>query len=175
IAMTANALSGDRERCLQAGMDDYLPKPVALDELRYKILRWLMPAAELPGPTPAAVDAQALFDAQALMQSCGGDTHLADTIIDAVLADAPAQLQTLQSLLAVGDNTGFADQCHLLIGLFAQLSSPHLVARLRGVETAARQGHLPAADWSEAVQQDYASVLAAVAAYRQGAAQVQPR
>jgi CheY-like chemotaxis protein len=41
LAMTANAMQGDRERCLQAGMDDYLPKPVTLEALRVALHRWL--------------------------------------------------------------------------------------------------------------------------------------
>jgi CheY-like chemotaxis protein len=41
LAMTANAMQGDRERCLQAGMDDYIPKPVTLDALRIALSRWL--------------------------------------------------------------------------------------------------------------------------------------
>jgi len=47
LAMTANAMEGDRERCLQAGMDDYLPKPVTFDALREVLARWL-PALALP-------------------------------------------------------------------------------------------------------------------------------
>jgi CheY-like chemotaxis protein len=45
LAMTANAMQGDRERCLQVGMDDYLPKPVTLDALRVALQRWLPPVA----------------------------------------------------------------------------------------------------------------------------------
>ena len=45
LAMTANAMQGDRERCLLAGMDDYFPKPVTLDALRVALQRWLPPVA----------------------------------------------------------------------------------------------------------------------------------
>jgi CheY-like chemotaxis protein len=43
VAMTANAMQGDRERCLDAGMDDYIAKPVTLDVLRAALFRWLSP------------------------------------------------------------------------------------------------------------------------------------
>jgi PAS domain S-box-containing protein len=45
LAMTANAMQGDRERCLEAGMDDYLAKPVAILDLKEALHRWLSPAA----------------------------------------------------------------------------------------------------------------------------------
>jgi PAS domain S-box-containing protein len=47
LAMTANAMQGDRERCLESGMDDYLPKPVTLDSLKNALRRWL-PAGSVP-------------------------------------------------------------------------------------------------------------------------------
>ncbi len=49
VAMTANAMVGDRERCLEAGMDDYIPKPVRMEDLRRALGRWL-PAGSIPAP-----------------------------------------------------------------------------------------------------------------------------
>jgi CheY-like chemotaxis protein len=56
IAMTANAMSGDREKALEAGMDDYVPKPVKPDLLKDVLARWVSPDRSLDGKNPAAHD-----------------------------------------------------------------------------------------------------------------------
>jgi CheY-like chemotaxis protein len=53
IAMTANAMESDRQACLQAGMNDHLPKPIEPDQLYSMLLQWLRPAAEIPSRVPS--------------------------------------------------------------------------------------------------------------------------
>lgn len=170
VAMTANALTGDRDRCLQSGMNDYLSKPVALEDLRYKVLHWLLPVSTAPTavvPASAGVtEGTLIFDEGELTKNCGGDLILVSTVIDTVLADIPEQFDTLQRLIASADHVAFARQCHLLIGLFAQLSAKQLVFFLRNAELAAKQEHMPATDWFGLLQQGYDGLLQSVAAYR---------
>lgn len=169
VAMTANALTGDRERCLDAGMNDYLSKPVGLDDLRRKLLQWLTSSAALAAEalSPSSPGSDETFDWRELMRNCGDDRYLAFTIVDSVLADIPAQLAQLDQLQASGDAAGFARQCHLLVGLLAQMGAKHLVAVLRRAELAARQNELPEAGWRLALSEDFARLLSAVTTYRE--------
>jgi PAS domain S-box-containing protein len=174
VAMTANALAGDRDRCLQAGMNDYLAKPVVFDDLRYKILQWLsvsppeaVPIAVAPAPS---VEGAVAFDIAELERNCGDDEDLTLAVIDAALAEAPHQLERLQQLLDEGDSAGMARQCHVLLGLFSQLSAKRIMASLRHAESEARRGDLPAKGWLAEVQLGYTELLVAIAAYRKAKA-----
>jgi CheY-like chemotaxis protein/HPt (histidine-containing phosphotransfer) domain-containing protein len=176
VAMTANALTGDRERCLQAGMNDYLPKPVALDELRYKVLQWLSSAAQAHPPldtltsqlvAPAMDTEQVPFlDAPELLRNCGGDKELALVVVDTVLVEARDQIERLEPLISAEDAAGVAQQCHLLSGLFSQISARRLVEGWRSAEREAKQGRVPEAGWLPRQRQGYEALLRAIEGFR---------
>ncbi|MHB8645980.1 MAG: response regulator [Thermomicrobiales bacterium] len=143
IAMTANAMQGDRERCLAAGMDDYLAKPVRSKELAMVLARWV-PADAPEMHAAAAEDGTAVLDAAVLanlreLERQGSDADIVAEVGALFLADTPARLGALQSAAGCGDAPVIAREAHALKGSCAAIGAREMVAaceRLEGMALA---------------------------------------
>jgi HPt (histidine-containing phosphotransfer) domain-containing protein len=116
--MTAHAMRGDREHCLEKGMDDYVPKPVQAKQLLEAIERQLgkggLPRGEVLIPDRAR--AEEIFEKGMLWERLGGDAELFEEIIGVFLDDAPLQMGKLQEALEKGDSREVELQAHSLKG-----------------------------------------------------------
>jgi CheY-like chemotaxis protein/HPt (histidine-containing phosphotransfer) domain-containing protein len=150
VAMTALALAGDRERCLAAGMDDYLSKPIDPQELAQAVARQLAgrqaqahtPAPASTGPAQAAPIASSLptLDLPDLLGRVEGDREILREIAQAFLQEAPDRLQKLGQALAAGDLQAMSQESHSLKGELANLSAKAASHLAREMEMAAKQG-----------------------------------
>ena len=114
VAMTAHAMKGDRERCLAAGMDDYVSKPVERAELT-RVLAWAAGAPVVPDPEPVVERGPAL-DYRAALQRFGGDEELFADVAGVFRADAPRLLGELRHAVAAGDAPAVQRTAHGLKG-----------------------------------------------------------
>lgn len=118
IAMTASAMKGDKEKCLEAGMDDYVSKPVQPQELAGVISRWLAsePAGERKWQTKGQSEDMAIFDRVAVLERLCGDEMLLAEVTDLFLQDVPRQIGILQQAVSAGDLQLTRLQAHTLKG-----------------------------------------------------------
>jgi signal transduction histidine kinase/DNA-binding response OmpR family regulator len=154
VALTANAMQGDRDECIAAGMDDYVAKPFTSVQLLLALRRWLPDAADRPGaarsaaPPPAAggtvLDARALDAIRAIDAVRGG--QILARVASAWLETAPAQLDALQEALARRDVGALRDAAHGLKSGSANLGARRLADLARELERLGRDGVLEGAE-----------------------------
>ena len=148
IAMTANALSEDRARCLAAGMDGYIAKPISLQALENEIGRILGSAAPAPEPlaggaplpgTSPGPDALPPYDREQGVALIG-DAELFQQLTELYVADLPNYLHQLDESLAGEDWPVLSRSAHTLKGLFGTFVAAGAEADARRLEHAAAQG-----------------------------------
>ena len=145
VAMTANAMQGDRERCLDAGMDGYVSKPVKPEVLFQEIERVLgersgSVATAAAAPAPAVDAGLAIYDRADALSRIADDEELLATLIDMFAADAPNYIVEIESALKTGDMSLLARAAHTLKGVLATFSARRGEAVAKALETAAKNG-----------------------------------
>ncbi|MCC6490957.1 MAG: response regulator, partial [Candidatus Hydrogenedentes bacterium] len=153
IAMTAHALQGDRERCLQAGMNDYITKPISPEALASALETWL-PAKTSLEPEQAVLKSPAVsvdtgqkppvFDMAGMMHRMMNDEELAKIVASGFLEDIPRQIQTLRTALDEGDVSNVKLRTHSIKGAAANVGGEAVRAVASDMESAAKNGDLNA-------------------------------
>ena len=158
IAMTAHAMQGDRQRCLDAGMDDYVTKPVSPQALADALTRWL-PSDSAARPVNASAESVAaatattepaaagepvkpVFDRSGLLARVMDDEDLARSVAIGFLEDMPRQIEALRRYLESSDGEGTVRQAHTIKGASASVGGAALRVIAVEMEKAAGAGDL---------------------------------
>lgn len=146
VALTANVTKGEAERCMAAGMDDFLGKPVSIAQLAAKLRIWLphVPFPEMQPADAAAVALPLAIDRGVLDEITGGDAREARQLIDEFLASTESDLLALEHAFERGDRAGAAHEAHRIKGAARLVGAGELAQQAAAIEQVLR-GPEPAA------------------------------
>ncbi len=188
IAMTANAMIGDRDKCLEAGMNDYLTKPIDNDELEAMLIKWLpqalqlAPAANEPQeikqpPTSKGATAEieledsSIWDKAGAMKRVRGKEERLIYLVELFLKDMPSRMTALNAALNEGDLTVVVDQAHAIKGVSANLGVLKLTEVAGDIEQLGRSEDLSGVkQLSDAFDQHFSQISQLFKRYLEDAA-----
>jgi two-component system, sensor histidine kinase and response regulator len=170
IAVTAHAMKGDREKCIAAGMDDYLTKPLRFADLA-DLLRMYAGPQRIEGlrdslrpASPAMV-----FDLRGVLERVLGDRRLPEELLNIFCDECPQRLAAFRGALAAGDAESLERAAHSLRGSAGNLGATATAQAAGALEELARNRDLTNAGESiAAVEAEVARLLPAIELFRQG-------
>jgi len=146
IALTAHAMKGDRERCLEGGMSDYVSKPFRPDELFAAVERVrpivIPPPEENSASEGDAEENHLPFHLDRALENVGGSEDILQEMIDLFITECPKQLNDIQAAFASGDNEKFIRSAHTLKGSVALFAADAATAAARRIEFMGRDNEL---------------------------------
>jgi CheY-like chemotaxis protein len=142
VAMTAHAMEGDREKCLEAGMDDYIAKPIDLGKL-YDAIEAIMPeTVEQEEAIPDAESTRQVIDESELQNRVGGDRELLNDVVSVFLEDCPLKLREVREAIQNRDPDGLRRSAHALKGAVANFAAHSAVEIAQKLENLGKQQNM---------------------------------
>ncbi len=160
IAMTAHAMQGDREQCIESGMDGYLAKPIDPKTFLQTVEGISEHSARSePGDNNETKSAEGALDEKALLTRFSGNRKLLRNIVKTFREDCPRMMNRIRNALTAHDAVALADAAHALKGSIGNFGDSAALETSREMERAARQGKLDGAWELYATLEDQIALL----------------